>query len=365
MTNHWFNQIFSYRKLSGPKFDPELLQRANDLQLSQCTTEIYGHLYFKTESFQIYIIVFVFLWTFNIYNVIISQGLYFSKIMLSMLCGRQAYLLRNNLLRHNITMYYDVTFLFAYCLHQQNIYNRIMSYWHHIPDIALIEIFSYLSDNDRKNASLVCKNWSNLFHTPKLWRRRYFHLGGFFAHLSQTMACKFSRIHGQHLRYLTITCNHPSYHTCKLFLNASEIFLNILKKANLRYFCFRHLDMERFWKAYDMQEALVDNFVMFFKYQMDLTTFEMTSAYMPLLEGCRMLEILASTVGNVLKVLYLEDFFQRNLYVSQSERFCTAMYKFTNLRILVLNYNCISEEILFILALKNRNMDVLRIKVCR
>lgn len=48
--------------------------------------------------------------------------------------------------------------------------------WNNLPSIIIVEIFSFLSLNDRLRASSVCKTWrNNLFH-PKLWRKVVFQL---------------------------------------------------------------------------------------------------------------------------------------------------------------------------------------------
>ena len=38
-----------------------------------------------------------------------------------------------------------------------------------LPQIVLVEIFSYLSLNDLLSASSTCSSWRNIFYHPKLW----------------------------------------------------------------------------------------------------------------------------------------------------------------------------------------------------
>lgn len=38
-----------------------------------------------------------------------------------------------------------------------------------LPEIVLVEIFSYLNFNDLCSASSTCKSWRQIFYHPKLW----------------------------------------------------------------------------------------------------------------------------------------------------------------------------------------------------
>ena len=46
--------------------------------------------------------------------------------------------------------------------------------WNTIPQHILVTVFSYLPVNDRLNASLTCKYWSECFHNPLLWSKFVF-----------------------------------------------------------------------------------------------------------------------------------------------------------------------------------------------
>lgn len=43
------------------------------------------------------------------------------------------------------------------------------NHWFGLADHIVIKIFSYVSQNDRFNLSLVCKDWSDIFHESQLW----------------------------------------------------------------------------------------------------------------------------------------------------------------------------------------------------
>jgi len=42
--------------------------------------------------------------------------------------------------------------------------------WDKLPLIVTSEVFGYLGNKDRFNASLVCKDWSDALYTPHIWR---------------------------------------------------------------------------------------------------------------------------------------------------------------------------------------------------
>lgn len=42
--------------------------------------------------------------------------------------------------------------------------------WNSLPDHIVVQIFSYLSLQDKFRASFVCKTWNDCFHFPVLWR---------------------------------------------------------------------------------------------------------------------------------------------------------------------------------------------------
>src|SRR5690348_4854797 len=43
--------------------------------------------------------------------------------------------------------------------------------WDCLPDVVLTNVFKYLNEKDRFNASLVSRAWSNAFKSPEIWRK--------------------------------------------------------------------------------------------------------------------------------------------------------------------------------------------------
>ncbi|KAK3084259.1 hypothetical protein FSP39_010761 [Pinctada imbricata] len=240
------------------------------------------------------------------------------------------------------------------------------SKWANLPDLVILEIYKYLSDADRLSTALVCKNWLRMFHAPCLWRWRSFDMGGYRALKSGIRACQFAEILGSHLRYLTITCNHPSYHTAKVFQKAMEDLLLKIRSAKIVEFEMEKLELDRFWKYETARDKLTNNLVRFFKGQVKIRMFDMTAAQFPALGGIRILETVGSSSGEKVEEIYLEDFFHSRIAAFQIPRFVQAITCFKELRFIAINYNCVSDEILEIFAkslkgkLRCLNMKVYR-----
>ncbi|XP_045172359.1 F-box only protein 39-like isoform X2 [Mercenaria mercenaria] len=240
--------------------------------------------------------------------------------------------------------------------------------WINIPDVVLIEVFKYLTDSERAKAALVCENWSRIFHSPCLWRFRTFEMGGYKAQIYGMRACKFAENFGRFLKYLVISCSHPSYHTCKLFQKSIDELFATLREAETQLYEFElcRLELERYWKYDTPREKLISIFSKFLKTQKRMLCFDMSSAQLPAYGGCRVLDAIAHQSGSSIQDMLMEDFFHSRLAVHQVQKFHKVIGKFTNLKYLSLNYNCLSDEILEIFTKSlQRKLHFLNIKVFR
>ncbi|KAL4223717.1 F-box only protein 39 [Mactra antiquata] len=240
--------------------------------------------------------------------------------------------------------------------------------WMSLPDLVLVEVFKYLPDCERANAALVCQSWYRAFKSPCLWRTRSFEMGGYKAQIYGERACKFATSFGQYLRYLAISCSHPSYHTCKLFQKTIDDFLVTLKEADAQLVDFElcRLELERYWKYDTHRDKLVSIFSKFLKTQRRLQCFDMSSAQFPAFGGCRVLDAIGHHSGSTLQDLMIEDFFHSRLSLYNVKKFHKVITKFTNLQYLAINYNCLSDEVLEIFSKSlQRKLHFLNIKVFR
>lgn len=240
--------------------------------------------------------------------------------------------------------------------------------WVSLPDLVLVEVFKYLSDVERANAALVCQGWNRVFKSPCLWRTRSFEMGGYKAQIHGARACSFASTFGQYLRYLSISCSHPSYHTCKLFQKSIDELLVILKDTETQLVDFElcRLELERYWKYDTHRDKLVSIFSKFLKTQRRLQCFDMSCAQFPAFGGCRVLDAIATQSSSTLQDLMIEDFFHSRLSVYPVKKFHKVISKFTDLKYLAINYNCLSDEVLEIFSKSlQKKLHFLNIKVSR
>ncbi|XP_052799485.1 F-box only protein 39-like [Mya arenaria] len=240
--------------------------------------------------------------------------------------------------------------------------------WVNLPDVVLIEMFKLLSDADRLRASQVCKSWSLAFSTPCLWRSRSFELGGYRAQINGNKASQFAEGFGSYLRNLSISCSHPSYYTCKLFQKSIDQLFSTLKEAETQLIEFEmcRLELERYWKYDTPKEKLVGLFAKFLKTQRRIKCFDMSTAQLPAYGGCRVLDAVAFQSGSSVQDMIIEDFFHSRLVLHSVKKFHKTIGKFTNLKYLALNYNCLSDSILEIFAKSlEGKLTFLNIKVFR
>lgn len=222
--------------------------------------------------------------------------------------------------------------------------------WKYAPQVVLVKIYFFLNDTDRAVMARVCRNWSLAFEAGCLWRRRRFEMGGYRARTAEFQASGFAEKFGQHLRYLTISCNHPSLVTCKIFQRAMEAFLpKLQRKAKLKEFRFSRLEMDRYWRYEQLKEKLILTLTRFLRQQFCLRVLDLSYSQFYLSAGLRIIESVGLSCGHCLRRLMMEDIFHSRLTVYSGLRYKRAMSRFTNLRTLSLNYGYLSDDVMEIL----------------
>ncbi len=221
--------------------------------------------------------------------------------------------------------------------------------WADLPLVVLTSVYLYLSDDDRASMARVCRHWLLGFSSASLWREKSFRFIGFRTNrpLAKSML-GFARCMGQHLRYLQLSCEHPSFLMCKQFQRTAGSFFTILnwKRTRLRTLSLRHFNADRYWRSDFLRERFVTSVCRFLRSQGNLEEVLLNDAVLPATNGLRILEALAFRSGSKVSSLNIEDFFASRLAAFQSVRYISVISRFTNLVILNLNYNYISEEVL-------------------
>lgn len=245
---------------------------------------------------------------------------------------------------------------------------RICCEWGKLPQVVLVQVFSYLSDNDRLSMSLVCSSWALAFDHPCLWRTRVYHFGSGMSNMNEGQrAIGFALRHGEHLRRLTIRCDHPTYGTCKKFQRTMTTFLHLLgRRTKLRTLSIPQLYAERYWRYETIRSKLLVSLAYFLKGQRHLEVVDFSDALFSVHSGLKVLEALGKGAGRKLKLFIMEDFFVTKVAVFRIGRYRLAIRNFRFLHRLHMNYSYLSEDIIETLAETcARNLQFLSIKVCR
>ncbi|KAL4239468.1 F-box only protein 39 [Mactra antiquata] len=240
--------------------------------------------------------------------------------------------------------------------------------WNDLPDIALIYVYLDLSDTDRLNVACTCKNWNRLFSTAILWRKRRV---VFDANAPETLAeneVKFLDRFGHCLTRLTLNFGRPTFKSCMNISKAAESYLKRMCSRNdirLRELDLENLHMEQHWHFILSRNRLVTAVCKMIRKQRYLETVFMAGARLRLVDGCRILEALGKAqTRSKIKTLYMEDFFETNMFPSRHPRYVSAMSKFQVLEDIHLNYRYLSSEMIRNIANKQfRSMKTLSVVI--
>ncbi|XP_076372820.1 F-box only protein 39-like [Tachypleus tridentatus] len=113
--------------------------------------------------------------------------------------------------------------------------------WATLPDIIIVNIFSFLNHNDRVSASLVCRNWTTAFHAPQLWRSMKVHFYGNV--YSEIKSIQFAQRHG---RYLSVLKRFKNLQTLVMNINClSDEIVNALAENCTGKLRFMHVKCRR------------------------------------------------------------------------------------------------------------------------
>ncbi|XP_075295960.1 F-box only protein 39 isoform X1 [Opisthocomus hoazin] len=245
------------------------------------------------------------------------------------------------------------------------------SSWAHLPDVCLRHVFRWLGDRDRSQAALVCKKWSWAMYSGSLWRSRTI---TFYGRPSRAHTLEFQsslwyvKKFGKYLEHLEIKLPNP-YNTAftQKFQVTMRGLLSHLCKCNSRLvsLSIKSLELDRLiWKNV-VRAKFIKNLATFLKrMSKHLDYLNIKGARATLEEGCELLNSLSClTSKSFISEINIEDFFSLHLPVYSSTLFHQTMSKFHSLVILTFNYNCVSDELLYILREHNaHSLHTLNIK---
>ncbi|XP_077983980.1 F-box/LRR-repeat protein 3-like [Glandiceps talaboti] len=80
--------------------------------------------------------------------------------------------------------------------------------WSSLPSVILIKIFKLLSLLERARASMICKNWNEVYHSPDLWRSFEFEFNkedtSYFKSTPPDLVKTVLQQHTHHLKYVSL-----------------------------------------------------------------------------------------------------------------------------------------------------------------
>ena len=225
-----------------------------------------------------------------------------------------------------------------------------ISDWGQLPDVSLVEVYSYVKDTDKLNMACVCKHWNRLFSSPVLWRERKIEFNSLAADRTAEKEIQFLSKHGQHLNKLKLGFGQPSFRSCALISKAADNFLRRLTLRNdihLKEIDLDNLLMEQHWHFILSRNRVVTALCRMLRKQRYLETACLSSGRMRIFDGCRVLEALTKgPTVNTIKAIYMENLFETNIYPIRQVRYINAMSRFQCLEQLHLNYKYINSQIL-------------------
>ncbi|PVD37161.1 hypothetical protein C0Q70_04156 [Pomacea canaliculata] len=204
--------------------------------------------------------------------------------------------------------------------------------WDALPQEALVNVFSYLKDGDRCQASLACKAWHRVFRMACLWRRRSFEFRG--TDMQQGCYDGFLREHGQHLQHVSLEFAEPDRAVVQCF----KAFVATANEcAELRLLC-------------PVVAQMVQALCLLLKRQPMLQEAEFFFCEFTHNEGLRVLKALTDdlplmTRRNII-TLKLEAFFQRRTVNLSLRTFTEVMGRFTALAFLRVDQHYLCEAVL-------------------
>jgi len=216
--------------------------------------------------------------------------------------------------------------------------------WEELPLIVISQVFGYLDNKDRFNASLTCKDWSDALYSPNLWRRVELHIG--FDEMKDERSVKKMEKVGSWVKEVDIWSNNVLTERSASYIRR---ILGSLHEARLISVELNNLTRAWFNYKYDPQSVKVrsPSIIKFIRTQTSLQRFTMSSSRITLDQGMTIFAKLSLVSGNTLQHLDITD----NYGGLDCELHCVPafrllMSRFTQLRSVHLNYSGIDEKIL-------------------
>nr|XP_054775251.1 F-box only protein 39-like [Lytechinus pictus] len=231
--------------------------------------------------------------------------------------------------------------------------------WYHTPDVVLAKIASYLTQWDKSEMSLVCKNWNRvILAAPRLWRHRIIRLRGNFKDRSHVI---YANILGRFLSRLHLSSGLRSLrHARKFQRTFTAIFAELYRqRVQLKELSLTELKFHVHFRGVPggrARQGIIRSARRFLGRQAILRYLDLNYGGMTCEEGTALLQAASEKSSRVLKALDIEELFRPGAPVHQSSEFAETLPRFVNLVQLTMNYSALSDELLRNLARESNGL---------
>ncbi|XP_059171242.1 F-box/LRR-repeat protein 21-like [Physella acuta] len=215
--------------------------------------------------------------------------------------------------------------------------------WSRLPYPALLLVFQQLDVIDRCHAYLTCRAWLHKLSPPSLWRSCHFTLHPTTADTSP----QFPVILGESLRHLQVDCSDDS--RTKVVYDLLE---SMLQAGNQRLVTVSLTSMRRLQPDFiHATPDLVKHLATLLANQRQLRVLDLTNADLTINQGVQLL----AAARNTIHTLAIDNLFFTWFDYSLIKDIEDAIFRFTNLKDLEINYDCLRDSLLYGLAKTARN----------
>ncbi|XP_059171250.1 F-box/LRR-repeat protein 21-like [Physella acuta] len=221
--------------------------------------------------------------------------------------------------------------------------------WSRLPYLVLVQVFQHLDNPDRYHAALTCKSWLLTLSSPVLWRTGHFKLN---TKCSQSLI-SFAETMGKsllHIRADITSLKDEDIGSTRFLSRLLQVILDVNNKK-LVTLSLTNTKMLRSSHAYprlrvvEQLETLLEN-------QHQLQVLDLSNAALKLYEGLDLL--LAATLNSyaTLHTLHINGLVKMSFSadVANDGKFHLVVSCLTNLSVLQLDYPCLSNTVLYLLA---------------
>lgn len=223
--------------------------------------------------------------------------------------------------------------------------------WDRLPAHIVSKIAWYLYPWERVRMAKACSRWyTGVLRAPSLWRSTEIQLRGNWRDYSEI---EYIRYLGRYLKRLTvcgaIRCHR---HTKKFQRSVTTVFAHLYRQGpvQLTDLTITEFHLQSYFRGTTgagARSGVLRSINRFLRQQRMLRAVDLSFNTMNQEEGVTVLTSLAtSRSASKIQRLNIEELFKNKQNIFESDKFVQAVTQFLNLKLLVINYSCLSNELL-------------------